>query len=128
MVYSDEPLNSTVPEAAVKVAPVPESTPAVFKVDEPPFKVPAVMVTLPENVCVKLDPKFRVPPLPFIVSEAQVMLPPKVAVLDVRVKLQAPVVVNAAMLGEALVPPMVIGDALAVKVPAFEKLPFQVTV
>ena len=128
MVWEPLPLNSTVLLAAVKAAPVPESEPAVFKVDVAPLRVPAVMVTLPEKVCVKLDPKFRVPPLPFMVSDAQVMLPVKVAVLEVRVNEHAPVVVNAAILGVALVPPMVIGDALAVNVPDLEKLPFQVTV
>jgi len=59
-----------------------------------------------------------------MVNDAAATFPVRVAVLAVLVKETPPVVEKPAMLGVALVPPIVIVDALAVKVPLLVKLPF----
>lgn len=71
-------------------------------------------------------PRFNVPPLPFIVNDAAVILPAMVAVLAVRVNERFPVVEKPAMPGVALVPLIIILEPLAVNVPLFIKLPFSV--
>ena len=92
----------------------------------PPFKVPAVSVMSPEKVCVRLVPKFSVPPDPLIVSAAPLTAPVKVAVPPVFVMETAPVVVNPAMLWAELVPATTMGELPAVNVPALTKSPWKV--
>ena len=115
----------TVPVLAVNVAD-PVQLPVRLRVLELPLSVPAVSVTLPLMVWDNEAPRFNVPPLPFIVSDAAVTLPVSVAVLTVRTKESSPVVEKPVMFGVALVPPMVTVEPLAVNVALLVKLPFNV--
>ena len=122
-VWAPALFHSTVPVPAVNVPTAPLTDPPIFKVLEPPLRVPLVLVHVPVNVCVNPVPRFRVPPLPLIVRPAPLTLPAKVAVPAVLVMETVPVVVNPSMLCVAAVPLIVIGDTLAVKVPSLTKLP-----
>ena len=84
------PLKAIVPVPSANVPPVLVQLPVRLRVLEPPFKVPAVKVTLPLIWCASPVPKLSVPPLPLMVREAAVTLPVSVAVLAVRVKLSGP--------------------------------------
>lgn len=119
------PLKLTVPVLAVNVAD-PVQLPVRIRALELPSSVPAVSVTLPLMVWDNEAPRFNVPPLPFTVSDAAVTLLVRVAVLAVRTKENAPVVEKPAMLGVALVPPMVTVEPLAVNVALLVKFPFNV--
>ena len=90
---------------------------------EPPFNVPAVRVQVPENECVNPDPKFNVPPEPFIVRPAAETLPVNVAVPAVFVIETVPVVVKPAIDWVEAVPDIVIPPEPLVNVPEFVKLP-----
>ena len=125
MVCPDVPLNVTAPVPAVKVLLFVQLSVRLM-VLELPSSMPAVSVTLPLMVWDNEAPRFNVPPLPFIVSDATVTLPVSVAVLDVRTKESEPVVVKPAMLGVALVPPIVILEPLAVNVALLVRLSFNV--
>lgn len=125
MVCADVPSNVTAPVPAVKVL-LFAQLPLRLRVLESPSRVPAVSVTLPLIVWDNEAPRFKVPPLPFIVSDAAVMLPVSVAVLAVRSNENAPVVEKPAMLGVALVPSMIIVEPLAVNVALLVKFPFNV--
>ena len=121
------PPKTTVELLAVKFDPVPFHAVVVeelsLSVLVSPFKVPAVSVTSPVNVCVLLVPRSSVPPDPLIVRAAALTLPPNVAVPAVLVMLTLPVVVNPAILWVAIVLAIMIGEALAVNVPLLTKLP-----
>lgn len=73
------PPKLTVPVPAVNNEPVPFHAVALvafsLRVLDPPCNEPAVNVTTPVNVCVKADPKLRVPPGPFIVRPLLFILP-----------------------------------------------------
>ena len=96
------PPKLTVPVPALKLLPVPPHAVALvlfsLSVLVSPFKVPAVRVTSPVNVCVKPVPKSSVPPVPLIVSPAPPTLPVNVAVPPVFVIETNPVVVKPAIL------------------------------
>ena len=92
------------------------------KVLEPPFNVPAVLVHVPEKVCVNPEPKFKVPPVPLIVNPAPFMFPVKVAVPPVFVMEIKPVVVKP-FTDWLAVPESVIPPEPLVIVPLFTKLP-----
>ena len=121
------PPKTTVLVPATKTEPVPFQAVALvafsFKVLEPPFKVPAVKVTTPLKVCVRLAPRFNVPPDPLMVNPAPFTLPVKVVVPAVLVNETVPVVVNPVMLWADVVPAIVIPPDPLVKVPALVKLP-----
>lgn len=119
------PLKLTVPVLAVNVAD-PIQLPVRLRALELLLSVPAVSVTLPLMVWDNKVPRFNVPPLPFIVSDAAVTLPVSVAVLLVRTKESAPVVEKPAILGVGPVPPIVISEPLAVNVALLIKLPFSI--
>ena len=88
----------------------------------PPWNVPWVRVRLPEKLCVKPVPKFRVPPIPLRVRFAPVTAPVKVAVPPVLVMETVPVVVKPAIDCVA-VPAIVIPPDPLVKVPVLAKFP-----
>ena len=90
------------PAFAVNVPPVPAKPLPNFNTLEPPFKVPAVLVQVPVNVCVSPAPRLSVPPVPLIVSAPPFTLPVKVAVPAVLVIDTFPVVVKPAMLPEVV--------------------------
>ena len=121
----------TVLVPAVKREPFPfhavALTPFTFKVEELPFKLPAVRVTTPLMVWLKASPKFKVPPDPFIVSPPLVIFPPKVAIPPVFVIETKPVVLNGAILWVAIVLAMTIDELPAVKVPLLIKFPPKVS-
>ena len=114
-------LYSTVPVLDVKVPPVPLTVPLIFKVLEPPFKVPLVRVQL-VKVCVNPVPRLSVPPAPLIVRPLPPTLPVNVAVPPVLVIVTVPVVVNLPMFWSA-VPLIVMFEALAANVPLLVKSP-----
>ena len=118
------PLYSIVPVPAVKVPPVPDKGVRLDKdiLLEPPFNVPAVLVHTPEKVCVNPEPKFKVPPVPFMVKPAPFIFPVKVAVPPVFVMEIKPVVVKPPIDWLA-VPDIVIPPDPLVKVPLFTKFP-----
>ena len=66
-----------------------------FSVLEPPFREPAVRVTIPVNVWVRLLPRLRVPPFPFKVRAPPFTLPVSEAVPLVFDMVTVPVVVKA---------------------------------
>ena len=101
---------STVPVPATKVPPVPETFPPILKILEPPFKVPADLAQSPVKVCVSPDPRFKVPPVPFIIKTTPFTLPVKVTVPVAFVMDTFPVVVKPPMLCEAAVPVIVMGE------------------
>lgn len=125
MVCPDVPLNVIVLVPAIKVL-LFVQLPVRLRALELASSVPAVSVTLPLMVWDNEVPRFNVPPLPFIVSDAAVTLPVSVAVLAVRTKESPPVVEKPAIFGVELVPPMVIGEPLAENVALLTKLPFNV--
>ena len=128
MACAPVPSKVTVPLVpGVNVPPLFDQLPLTSRALVPALSVPAVSVTLPLIWCDKLVPRLSVPPVPLMVSEPAVTLPPSVAVLAVRVKLREPVVAKPAMLGVVLVPPMVIVEPLAVNVPLLLKPPLSVT-
>ena len=112
----------TVEVPAVKVLLLAQ-LPATLIVELLPKSVPAVRVTFPVKLCVSPAPKSSVPPVPLIVNPPPFTLPVNVAVPAVFVIETRPVVVKPAMLCEAIVLAMTIGEALAVKMPLLTKLP-----
>ena len=115
--------HSTVPVPAVNVPAAPITLPPIFKRLEPPFNVPFVLVHAPVNVCVKPEPRLRVPPIPLIVNPPPLTLPVNVAVPVVFVIDTKPVVLNPLMFCATMVFAITIGELPAVKVPPFTKLP-----
>ena len=113
---------------AVKTEPVPFHAVVLvafsLSVLEPPFKLPAVRVTIPEKVWVKPAPRFNVPPLPLIVKAAPFTLPVNVAVPELFDIVTVPVVVNALMLWVAVPPRVTPPEPLVV--PALARSPFKV--
>ena len=90
-----------------------------FKILLPPFKTPAVSVTIPVKVCVNPTPKFKVPAAALIVNVPPVIFPTNVAVPEALVNVTAPVVLKSSIDCVAVVPAMVTPPVLAVKVPLF---------
>ena len=94
-----------------------------FKVQLPPFKTPAVRVTIPVNVWVIPIPKFNVPPEPLIVNALPLIFPNIVAVPAVLVNVTFPVVVKLPIDCIEVVPPIVIPPEPLVIVPLLIKFP-----
>jgi len=117
----------TVPVPAANNDPIPPQAVALvelsFNVLEPPFRLPAVRVTSPENVWVNPVPRFNVPPVPLIVNPAPLIEPCMVAVPAVLVMETNPVVVNPESVWVVMAPEIIIGEAFAVKIPELLKLP-----
>jgi len=128
MVWAAPP-KFTVPVPAVKTEPVPFHAVALvlfsLSVLEPPFKDPAVRVTLPVKVCVNELPRLSVPPEPLIVKPAPLTAPCSVAVPPVLVIVVRPVVVYPAMFCVAVLP-IVMAELPAVNAPLFVKSPLNV--
>src|ERR1041385_6375268 len=98
------PLNTTELVLCVKVPAVCVQLLPTLSVEEEAFNVPLVNVTVPVIVCAKEVPRFRVPPTPLIVRAPRDVFPCNVAVPEVFVMDNVPVVVNPAILGAATVP------------------------
>lgn len=75
-----------VPVPALKVPVRLQATPGklALSVLEPPFNVPAVIVIAPVKVWLRLVPRFRFPPAPFIVRPAPLIFPVNVVLPAVR--------------------------------------------
>ena len=120
------PPKLTVPVPGVKRDPVPFQAVAVvlfsLRVLELALSVPAVSVTSPENVWVKLEPKFKIPPPgPLTVNPPPVTFPVKVAVPVVFVMETSPEVEKLPIFCVAAVPVIVTAPVPLVKVPELIK-------
>ena len=120
----------TVPVPALNTVPVPFQAVVLvafsLRILLPPFNVPAVRVTIPVKVWVSAVPRFKVPPVPLMVSGPPLTLPCKVAVPEVLVNVTLPVVVKPAIDCVDTVPAIVIPPDPLVKVPALIKSPSRV--
>jgi len=106
----------------VKVPPVPENNvPDAVKLTilEPPSSVPLVLVQVPLKEWVNPVPRLNVPPVPFMVSPAPLILPVKVATPEVLVIDTRPVVVKLPIFCVAVVP-----ERVTAEFPIFHEAPF----
>ena len=110
----------TVPDAGANTLPIPFHAVALtlfsLSVLLPPFSDPAVKVISPVKVCVNALPRFKVPPIPLMVSAAPFTFPVKVAVPPVLDIETVPVVVKEPILWVA-VPEMVTPPVVPLAVP-----------
>ena len=122
-------MNPTVPDAGVKVPPVPDTTGLAVKliVLVPPLRVPFVRIHVLVKVWVNKAPRFRVPPVPLIVKPAPPAFPVNVATPAVFVMDTRPVVVNVPIFWAIVVPVIIINELPAVSVPALVKSPWKVS-
>ena len=111
------------PALGVHTPALPLVLPERLRMLDPRFSVPAVLVSVPVNVCVNPAPRFSVPPEPLIVNAPPLTLPVNVAVPAVFVIDTVPVVVKPSMFCADAVPVNVMAALPAVNVPLFMKSP-----
>ena len=108
----------------MKVPPVKIASPIRFKrVPEPLSSVPLVRVTVFAKLCVLPAPRFRVPPVPLIVSLDALTSLAKVAVPPVLAMVMVALLLNPAMLCVPV--PVRVRLGTPVKAPEFTKLPLR---